>query len=410
MFTHADAAGNLSTAFEVRAGFTLTAGGVGTVDCTATPCVILVAQVVTGAVNFVGAAAPITFGGAPPPPPPAPDTSPWLARRPLNIADAGGDLESPHETMYAYRQAVAGGADMLEMDLRLSKDRQLMVIHDDTVDRTTNGTGPVRDYTAAELQALDNAYWFVPNCWSCHDRPVDEYTLRGIRTGDRPAPRGYSRADFAIPTSKRCSTGSPTASLTWRSKTDPTAWPRRRRWRRCSTSSPHASRVVVVSFDDAILAHFRALAPNVVTSPGLTATTNWFVGPRTELPGQASLQVPPVYSGIDVVTQQFVDDAHAAHLAVWVWFNGNDDDVASEWNRLLDLGVDGLITGKPTPTPGGPRHPQRELSTGTRCRSDTAGAPSPGEGGGDGVRRSPPTAATRFSRCGPAARSSAART
>ena len=111
--------------------------------------------------------------------------------------------------------------------------------------------------------------------------------------------------------------------------------------------SPHASRLVVVSFDDAILAHFHALAPDIAVSPGLTATTNWFIGPRVELPGQAALQVPPVYSGIDVVSQQFVDDAHAAHLAVWVWFNGNDDDVASEWNRLLDLGVDGLITGKP---------------------------------------------------------------
>ena len=111
--------------------------------------------------------------------------------------------------------------------------------------------------------------------------------------------------------------------------------------------SPHASRVVVVSFDDAILDRFRALAPSIVTSPGLSATTTWFLGSRPTLAGQASLQVPPVYSGIDVVSQKFVTDAHAAHLAVWVWFNGNDDDVASEWNRLLDLGVDGLITGKP---------------------------------------------------------------
>ncbi len=344
VFTHADAAGNLSTDYKLRSSFTLTAGGVGTVDCSVTACAIVVAQIVTESVNFVGAGAPISFG---PPPPPPPDVSPWLARRPLNIAHAGGDLEAPHETMYAYRQAVAGGADMLEMDLRLSKDHQLMVIHDDTLDRTTNGTGPVRDLTAAELQALDNAYWFVPNCWSCHDRPVGEYTLRGVRTGARPAPRGSSRADFAIPTFQQMLDRFPDRIMDVEIKDGPDGMATAEALAAVLNASPHASRIVVVSFDDTILAHFRALAPTVVTSPGLTATTNWFVGPRTELPGSASLQVPPVYSGIDVVSQQFVDDAHAAHLAVWVWFNGNDDDVASEWNRLLDLGVDGLITGKP---------------------------------------------------------------
>ena len=59
------------------------------------------------------------------------------------------------------------------------------------------------------------------------------------------------------------------------------------------------------------------------------------------------LQVPPDYSGIEVVTQQFVDDAHANGLAVWVWFNGNDDDSPTVWEHLIDLGVDALLTGKP---------------------------------------------------------------
>ncbi len=278
---------------------------------------------------------------------PVVDVAPWLARKPLNIAHAGGDLESPHETMYAYRQAVAAGADMLEMDLRLSRDRQLMVIHDDTVDRTTNATGAVRDRTAAELQTLDNANWFVPNCWSCQDRPASDYTLRGVRTGARPAPAGYTAADFAIPTFQQVLDRFPDRILDVEIKDGPDGFATAEALAAVLNASAHASRVVVVSFDDTILEHFHALAPSIVTSPGLTATTAWFLGTRGELPANASLQVPPVYSGIDVVSQKFVDDAHAAHLAVWVWFNGNDDDVASEWNRLLDLGVDGLITGKP---------------------------------------------------------------
>ena len=275
------------------------------------------------------------------------DVTPWLVRRPLVIAHAGGDLEAPHETMYAYKRAVAVGADVLEMDLRLSADRQLIVMHDDTLDRTTNASGAVRDLTVAQLQALDNAYWFVPGCWSCHDRPDSEYTLRGVRTGAVRPPLGYRRDDFTIPTFEQMLMTFPDRLMDVEIKDGPDGMAAAEALAARLNGSPQASRVVVVSFDDTILAHFHELAPDIATSPGLDATTQWFLSSRPALPGNASLQVPPEYSGIPVVSQQFVDDAHAVHMAVWVWFNGNDDDVASEWNRLLDLGVDGLITGKP---------------------------------------------------------------
>lgn len=298
-----------------------------------------------GAVVALGGLA--TVGPSAVPAGAAPDVAPWLVRRPLNIAHAGGDLESPHESMYAYEEAVAAGADVLEMDLRLSADGQLMVIHDDTVDRTTGATGLVRDRTAAQLQALDNAYWFVPNCWSCHGQHASDYTLRGIRTGAVAPPAGHTPDDFAIPTFQEVLNRFPDRLLDVEIKDGPDGMAAAERLAAVLNGSARGARVVVVSFDDAILAHFRELAPDVATSPGLGATTDWFLGTRGELPGQASVQVPPVYSGLDIVTQQMVDDAHASHLAVWVWFNGNDDDVAAEWNRLLDLGVDGLITGKP---------------------------------------------------------------
>lgn len=275
------------------------------------------------------------------------DPAPWLQRRPLVIAHAGGDLEAPHETLYAYKRAVAVGTDMLEMDLRLSADGQLMVIHDDTVDRTTGATGPVRDRTAAQLQALDNAYWFVPDCWSCHDRPASEYALRGVRTGAVAPPAGYTADDFAIPTFEQILQTFPDRILDVEIKDGPDGLAAAEQLAARLNGSPQASRVVVVSFDDSILAHFRELAPDVATSPGLDATTQWFLGTRPELPGNAALQVPPVYSGIPVVSKQFVDDAHAVHLAVYVWFNGSDDDVPAVWDQLLADGVDGFITGKP---------------------------------------------------------------
>ena len=92
----------------------------------------------------VGAAThgPVVTGHA------APQPDPWTTRRVLIAAHAGGDLEEPHSTLYAMKRAVAGGADVLEMDTRLSKDGVIMIQHDDTVDRLTNTTGNVADMPA----------------------------------------------------------------------------------------------------------------------------------------------------------------------------------------------------------------------------------------------------------------------
>jgi glycerophosphoryl diester phosphodiesterase len=83
--------------------------------------------------------------------------------------------------MYAFKRAVALGADMLELDVHGTADGRLAVIHDATVDRTTEGTGRVGDLTLAQLQELDAAYDFDPD---------GGYPFRGARTGDVPPPDG----------------------------------------------------------------------------------------------------------------------------------------------------------------------------------------------------------------------------
>ena len=243
----------------------------------------LASVVVLASISAVGLGA-TPFAGSAPPAAALADPAPWLARRVLNIAHAGGDLEAPHETIYAYEEAVDAGADVLEMDLRLSKDRQLMVVHDDTVDRTTGATGPVNSYTASELGAMDNAYWFVPNCWSCHDRPASEYTLRGVRTGARPAPAGHTSDDFGIPTLRQVLDRFPNRLLDVEIKDGPDGLAAAEQLAAALVGSPQANRVVVVSFDDAILERFRALAPDIATSPGLGTTTDWFLGTRGRAP------------------------------------------------------------------------------------------------------------------------------
>ena len=74
-----------------------------------------------------------------------------------------GDLETaPENTLPAFRRALAGGADGVELDVRLTRDGQLVVFHDRSLDRTSNGTGPVDHYTLAEVRSLDVGSWFSP--------------------------------------------------------------------------------------------------------------------------------------------------------------------------------------------------------------------------------------------------------
>lgn len=74
------------------------------------------------------------------------------------IAHRGASSIAPENTLIAFEKAIEAGADYLEMDVHISKDDSLIVIHDPSVDRTTNGSGLVRDLTYAELKALDAGY------------------------------------------------------------------------------------------------------------------------------------------------------------------------------------------------------------------------------------------------------------
>jgi glycerophosphoryl diester phosphodiesterase len=92
-------------------------------------------------------------------------TSDWLSPRdrPLNIGHRGASAAAPQNTLAAFRKAVELGADGVELDVQLSADGAVVVIHDFTVDKTTNGTGRVADKTLAELKALDAGSRFSPH-------------------------------------------------------------------------------------------------------------------------------------------------------------------------------------------------------------------------------------------------------
>ena len=83
-------------------------------------------------------------------------------RWPLIIAHRGDGGTAPENTMLAFRRAVASGADGIELDVRLTKDEKLVVFHDWSLKRTSDGYGPVNHYTLQELQSLDVGSWFGP--------------------------------------------------------------------------------------------------------------------------------------------------------------------------------------------------------------------------------------------------------
>jgi glycerophosphoryl diester phosphodiesterase len=108
----------------------------------------------------------------------------WLERRVLNYAHQGGAREAPSSTLFALRQAVGAGAHALELDVHATADRHLVVCHDATVDRTTEATGAIAAMTLAEVQSLDNAYWWVPGEVVAPGRPASDYPLRGRAPAD----------------------------------------------------------------------------------------------------------------------------------------------------------------------------------------------------------------------------------
>jgi glycerophosphoryl diester phosphodiesterase len=100
--------------------------------------------------------------------------------RPLAIAHRGHSTEVPENTLASYRRAIELGAEMIECDVNMTRDGRLVMIHDTTLDRTTSGTGPVRDATWDELERLDAGSW-LDGTWAGLRIPSTEETIELAR-------------------------------------------------------------------------------------------------------------------------------------------------------------------------------------------------------------------------------------
>lgn len=236
---------------------------------------------------------------------------------PVNLAHRGASSLAPENTLEAFRMAVGAGAGGLELDVHLTRDGYVVVIHDATVDRTTSGTGAVAEMTLDELRGLDAGH--------------GQYGDRSLRV---PTLAEVLQEFPGVPINidiKKAHPGVEEAVLG------------------VLRDAGAEGRILVASTPHGIISRFRKLSGGRVS----TGASKWeiavfYILSRLHLerlirPAYDALQVPLRHRGIPLVTRRFVEAAHARGVRVDVWTINQ----AGEMRRLLDLGADVIMTDRP---------------------------------------------------------------
>lgn len=233
----------------------------------------------------------------------------------------------PENTMLSFRKAAELPIDGLEIDIHSTADGVLVVCHDDTVDRTTNGSGRIQEYTFAELQQLDAGYRFTPDGGQTFPFRGQEITIPTLTEVFETFPNLWINIDMKQETP---SLVRPFAELIRQHNV--------------------AHRLCVGSFSNQTVADFRRACPEVARSASHAETARWFALSKLRLDrfywGDSHvLQIPEIDpdSGWRLVIPRSVRAAHRNNIAVHVWTVNETADM----QRLLDMGVDGLISDFP---------------------------------------------------------------
>jgi len=225
----------------------------------------------------------------------------------LIIAHRGASSYAPENTMAAFDLALQMGASHLELDVHLTRDDHLVVIHDDTVDRTTNGTGPVADQTLAALQTLDAGAWFGETCAGARIPTLAEVLVRY-----------QGRAHLHIELKGH------TAHLPQRTVD-------------LVRAHGMAQHVTFTSFQHTHLQTMRAYAPEL--------PTGWLVGEISDaVIAQAhALGCTQLCPRAPLVTPEIVQRLHAERFRVRAWGLAND----ALMRQVVEAGADGMTVNFP---------------------------------------------------------------
>ncbi len=237
------------------------------------------------------------------------------------IGHRGARGAAPENTVPAIRHGVEVGSQAIEIDLHASKDGELVVIHDPTLDRTTNGSGPVDQRTLSELRAFDAGYRFTPDdgkTFPCHGQGVQIPTLdEAIEAiGDLPAILEVKSAAAGL------------LLADW------------------LPDRPEFDRIIVGGFDSEEVGPAGDAARwRCAYQTDLLGFVLWGkLGISRRLPKDLTAAMVPVRkNGLRIVTRGFVRRMHEQDKGVFVWTVNRPD----EMRQLLDIGVDGMISDYP---------------------------------------------------------------
>jgi len=211
--------------------------------------------------------------------------------------------------MAAFERAVELGAGFIETDIHLTRDARFVAIHDDTVERTTNGSGAVHDFTLAELRALDAGRWF--------DRDFAEQTIPTLEEvlsfGRKHDVVFYLEIKYEA------------------------AWGMQHALAAALQNAEIAARTIVLSFNPAMLFSLRQLNASMMMGLLVEETNSDLVKAAHDV---GARQICPK---LDLVTRELVDQAHRSDLQVVTW-TVNDADAM---RKTIATGVDGIMTDLP---------------------------------------------------------------
>lgn len=249
--------------------------------------------------------------------------------RPLVIAHGGAKKLFPENTMVAFDGSVAIGIDMLEMDVCLTKDDILITHHDKTIDAMTNGSGNIRDYTYEELKAFNFGDGFKD---LNGNNPYADTIVSVTKLED--VFKKYPNMLYNVEIKDGGETGEKAASILYKLIKD----------------NKLENQILVPSFDDETINHFRELTNNsILTSSAREETKKYIYYHLAQMDNLVfdikyeAMQLPLSDSGVNLATKAIMNDAHRRNIAVHYW---TIDDKETMRDLIL-RGADGIITDRP---------------------------------------------------------------
>lgn len=238
------------------------------------------------------------------------------------IAHRGGSALRPENTVPAFDHGVALGADWLECDIQVSRDGEAVVMHDSTLERTTDATGSVGDFTADALARVDaGAQFGGDRGWPYRGQGIGVPTLRFLL-------RRYATHPFVVEVKGNQTEVADVALAVIRE---------------CDADD----RVMIAGFDDGVLRYVRRVAPHLPTSASRPEVEAALARSALSMPpimtGYSVLQVPFLFRGDPVLTRALVQGARRAGMPVHAWIVDRPEDLKT----VIDWGVSGLISDRP---------------------------------------------------------------